>query len=92
MIDLVAINATTLRISWEEPLTEEQNGIITNYVIKMTTVETGEQSQFTQTRNTIELNNLHPYYTFTFIIAAATVNGTGPYSGAFSIQLPPDGE
>ena len=92
MINFVAINATMLRISWEEPLTEERNGIITNYVINMTIVETGEQSQFTPTEHSIELNRLHPFYTYTFIMAAETVNGTGPYSTAFTIQLPPDGE
>ena len=92
MISIVAINASSLRLSWEEPQAEEQNGVITSYVINTTALEIGEQSSFTTAGTSIELYNLHPFYTYSVTMAAATVNGTGPYSAVFTIQLPPDGE
>ena len=92
MIDIEAINASSLRVSWEEPLAEEQNGVITGYIINMTILETEERSSYSMAGTSFELYNLHPFYTYSVTIAAATVNGTGPYSAVFTIQLPPDGE
>ena len=92
MINIIALNATALRMSWEEPPAGEQNGLITNYIINMTVVETGESWHFMTTETSIELQSLHPFYTYNFLMAAATVNGTGPYSSVFTIQMPPDGE
>ena len=92
MIDIVAINASSLRLSWEEPLAEEQNGAITSYTINMTILETEDRLSYSTTGTSFELYDLHPFYTYSVTVAAATVNGTGPYSAVFTIQLPPDGE
>ena len=92
MINIEAINSTSLRLSWEEPLAEEQNGVIISYTINVTVLETEERSSFTTAGTNFQLHNLHPFYTYSVTIAAATVNGTGPYSSVFTIQLPPDGE
>ena len=92
MIDIEAINSSSLRLTWEEPPAEEQNGVITSYSISVTILETEERLSFTVAGTRFELHNLHPFYMYSVTIAAATVNGTGPYSAVFSIQLPPDGE
>jgi receptor-type tyrosine-protein phosphatase Q len=92
MINIEAINSSSLRLSWVEPPAEEQNGIITSHSINVTILETEERLSFTAPGIRFELHDLHPFYTYSVTIAAATVNGTGPYSAVFSIQLPPDGE
>ena len=92
MIDVEAINSSSLRLSWEEPPAEEQNGIVMRYSISVTVLETEERLGFMVAGTRFELYNLHPFYTYSITIAAATVNGTGPYSAVFTIQLPPDGE
>ena len=92
MIDVEAINSSSLRLSWAEPPAEEQNGIVASYSIIVTVLETEERLGFTAAGTGIELYNLHPFYMYSVTIAAATVNGTGPYSAVFTIQLPPDGE
>ena len=92
MINIEAINSSSLRLTWEEPPAEEQNGVITSYSISVTILETEERLSFMVVGTRYELHNLHTFYTYSVTIAAATVNGTGPYSAVFSIQLPPDGE
>lgn len=92
MIDIEAINSSSLRLTWEEPPAEQQNGVIISHSISVTVLETEERLSFTVAGTRFELHNLHPFYTYSATIAAATVNGTGPYSAVFSIQLPPDGE
>ena len=73
-------------VSWSPPLDEQQNGIITNYVINVTEDATGEifQESTSNTSHTID-NNLRPYYTYTFEIAAETSVGLGPFSSGISI-------
>ena len=92
MIDIEAINSSSLRLSWDEPPAEEQNGIIVSYSINVTVLESEEQLSFITEGTRFELYNLHPFYTYSVTMAAATVNGTGPYSTVFTVQLPPDGE
>lgn len=92
MIDIEVINSSSLRLSWDEPPDEEQNGIIVSYSINVTVLESEEQLSFIAEGTRLELYNLHPFYTYSVTMAAATVNGTGPYSAAFTVQLPPDGE
>ena len=92
MISIVAINASSLRLSWEEPLAEEQNGIIASYTVNSTELETGDRSSLTTAETSIDLQDLHPFFTYSVTIAAATVIGSGPYSSVFTVQLPPDGK
>ena len=58
-------------------------------------METGEQLlQRTSDSNATSLSvgSLHPDYTYTYSVAAATSVGMGPYSAFFSTRLPEDGE
>ena len=77
---------------WDAPLADQQNGIITEYYINVTEVETGTVSQLMVTGTTqLLIDTLHPYYVYNFFISAATTVGQGPYSPVFSIQTPEDG-
>ena len=93
-VNIVAtsLSSTSVELSWNPPPTDQQNGIITDYYINMTEVETGVTVQLTVTGATsLLIDTLHPYYVYNFFISAATVVGQGPYSTLFSIQTPEDG-
>lgn len=88
-----SLSSTSVELSWDPPPVDQQNGIITNYYINVTEVETGMVSQLMVTGTTqLLIDTLHPYYVYNFYISAATTVGQGPYSPAFSIQTPEDGQ
>lgn len=78
-------------ISWESPPPEEQNGIIREYRINVTEVNTGTMWQLVSTTNSKVVSTLHPNYVYEFEVTAFTI-GTGPYSAAFSVTTPEDGK
>ena len=83
-------NSTTLVLSWQPPAPENQNGIIVHYIVNITEMETGRSLSFTSANTTIlSVPALHPFYTYTCIVAAVTV-GVGPYSAAVEVELPED--
>ena len=70
---------------------EDQNGIVREYVINITEVDTGSTVQKVSTTNSLTLENLHPYYTYAIVVAAFTIE-SGPYSASFSFTTAEDGE
>ena len=54
-------------------------------------METGRQTSYTSRSTSLTLSDLHPYYQYTYIIAAYTIR-VGPYSGAITLRMPEDGE
>ena len=85
-------NSTTLALSWQPPAPENQNGIIVHYIVNITEMETGRLLSFTAVNmTTLSVPTLHPFYTYTCIVAAVTV-GIGPYSATVEVELPEDGK
>lgn len=68
---------------------EETNGVITQYTISVTEIDTGTVSRVATNSTSLSatLESLHPYYSYTFKVRAETVIGPGPYSTETSIQL-----
>ena len=87
-----ATDSRTLVLSWEPPLPEDRNGIITNYTINITEMETGTQSQLVADNTTITALPLHPHYTYSCTVAAETSVGLGPYTALRAVQMPEDGK
>ena len=78
-------------LTWEPPLSAEQNGVIVNYVVNITVEETGDMFQlFSETTN-IAVSTLSPFTTYFYMIAATTIVGQGPYSVVYTLQTPEDG-
>ena len=71
-------------ISWEAPQVEDQNGIITGYVIDITLPGIGMNFQVTTSNTDFLLDELLPFTTYTWRVAAMTSVGLGPYSMATS--------
>ena len=79
------VNATVLSsdevlITWENPDSADINGVITGYVINVTIVSTGQTFQMTSMTRSLLLENLLPFTTYTYRVAAMTSSGVGPYS------------
>ena len=79
-------------IYWDPPLPDAQNGVIIDYVINVTELETGEMFQLFSPTTSLTVDSLSPYTTYICIIATTTSIGVGTFSTSFTIQTPEDGE
>ena len=82
----ITVNSTAIEVSWLPVLPEEQNGIITMYVIN---VFANTTFAFSMSNDSITLNDavlihlftdLEEFVEYTFEISAFTVVGEGPIS------------
>lgn len=76
---------------WDPPSADEQNGLITEYVLNVTEADSGEMFQLFSPTTTFVVDILQPFTTYYFIIAASTVVGRGPFSTIVTLQMPEDG-
>ena len=70
-------------ITWEDPESEDVNGVITGYVINVTD-SSGQRFQTTSTSRSLLLDELSPFTVYTCLVAARTSVGVGPFSLALS--------
>ena len=88
---VVSINSTTITLSWNPPPFDQINGNLQHYVIDITEHETASESRVLSTSPRVTVQSLHPYYTYTFRVAAVTT-GSGPYTRNLTVKLPEYGE
>ena len=79
-------------LRWDPPFLQEQNGIITGYVIEINALGIGETSQLSTVFLNRTIDDLFPFTTYQLRIAASTSIGTGPFSPAFTITTLEDGQ
>ena len=87
-----AISSTTITLFWSPPPADMQNGIIVQYAINITEVETGRSFSLFSSTTTVNVISLHPYYTYNCAIAAATIIGVGPYTNIITVVTLQDGK
>ena len=90
-LQLFSQNPRTLLITWQPPVDEHRNGIITGYVINITELETGTQLQLVTEQTSIIVESLHPFYTYGCIVAAETSVGVGPFTIEVVVKMPEAG-
>ena len=61
------------------------------YIVNVSVAESQQKLQFETSSMSLTLNDLHPFYSHTVIVAAVTV-APGPFSNEFVQKLPPDGK
>ena len=86
----MAINSTSVYLSWLPPDEDQHNGDIRHYNIRIVERHSGREFQLNSTNITIIYAGLHPAYTYSFTAAAVTV-GIGPYSDPAIATMPEDG-
>ena len=69
----------------------EINGIIREYHINLTGVETGTLTTYISSTTSIEITQLHPYYTYVWVVTAITI-GEGPYTTSNNVTTLQDGK
>lgn len=90
---LTSILARSITLSWNLPLPEDLNGVITGYTVKVENTDSGETSLFTTTERVYTVNTtLIPYQSYNISVAASTVEGRGPFSDSISVITPEDGK
>ena len=92
--DLVAvvISSSAVNLSWQPLLPQQQNGIVIQYVVNITTVETGEGVGLVSASNQLTVNSLHPHWTYIFTVSGETSVGVGPPSLAMTATTLEDGK
>ena len=80
----------SILLFWSPPPFNEHNGIIAYYRVNITEVETGNEISLLSPDIFINVQSLHPYYTYICIVSAVTIT-EGPYSEEFIITTPQDG-
>ena len=80
---------THLRLEWIPPPADQQNGVIREYQITFTELETGRMWNTTTNRLVYEERGLHAYYEYQCSVAAVTV-GVG-LAQTITVRQPEDG-
>ncbi len=91
LISAVALSPFELHIQWEPPSAELRNGVVRRYAVNITEVDSMTPQMFYSEDNNITLISRHPFYQYSYSIAAETT-GRGPYSSAGIIQMPEAGK
>ena len=74
-------NPASLNVSWRLPDNKDHNGRITGHVIQYTRVGSSDMMSINVTSGTTHIiSGLVAYVNYSVIMAAMTVNGTGPFS------------
>ena len=74
-------NPASLMVSWKLPPKRNHNGPITGHVIQYTRVGSSDMMSVNVTSGTTHtISGLVAYVNYSVIVAAMTVNGTGPFS------------
>ena len=80
----MSISSTQIRVTWEEVLPINRNGIIITYEVEYTPLEDFRGAIETRTTNVTELSvllmDLEEYVNYTISVRAYTSVGPGPYS------------
>lgn len=79
-------------MSWIPPHKDEQNGIITNYILKTTEIVLNTTFENVSSSNFIVLTNLKPHRNYSFTVAASTIKGAGPHTEESTFETEEDGE
>ena len=85
-------SSRSLSLEWNRPRPEDRNGIITDYVIRVTNIRTSVASESTTSSTSYTMGSLKPCTTYSVVIAARNVNGTGPFSAIYEVQTNEDGK
>ena len=78
-------NPASLNVSWRRPAQRHRNGPITGYMINYIRVGSSDMMNMSVPGETsgikvITISQLVTYVNYSVIVAAMTVNGTGPFS------------
>lgn len=86
-----ALSSLSILLMWSPPPLDSQNGIIVQYRVNITEINTGDVFSLVSYSTSIHVQFLHPYYTYVCIISAVTIE-EGPYSEGVTVTTSEDGK
>lgn len=87
---ILSFSSTSVLLMWQPPPAENMNGRLRYYSVWYTEQETSLHSSVSTNSTSLELIDLHPYFTYTIKVRAETIS-PGPFSAEQSVQLEEDG-
>ena len=84
------VTSHSISLTWDPPTAANQNGMIRTYIISVAVQQSKEDIQLMSNSTQINLELLHPYYTYSFVISAVTI-GPGPPSSAYNVTTDEEG-
>lgn len=86
-VSVDVISSVSISVTWQPPLEEDQNGIITSYTVRLYDTVSGQTTlyQTDGVRSQFFISTLHPYYEYDVSVAAETVE-IGPFSAIQRVQ------
>lgn len=83
----ISLSSSYIKLTWMPPPPHNQNGIIREYTINYYVSETRERITKRSPENSTSaiVTDLHPYYTYSFQVAAVTI-GDGPLSTQVTVR------
>ena len=87
--EVIVYSSTVLLLSWDNPPTQEHNGLIRHYNVRILEIDTGKALQLTSNKTFIRVTELHPYYLYKCSVAAYTV-ADSPYIGYVTARTKED--
>ena len=90
-ITAVSISTSLTILQWQPPHLKYRNGEIWQYVVSVTEMDTRTDFELFNSATEIQIEGLHPFYTYLFKVAAVTID-RGPFSSTISITLPESSE
>lgn len=89
-VTVTSITSTSFLFSWIDPPPVDHNGLIRNYTIVISELNTGNVVQLVSQTTSQVFDSLHPDYNYSVEVAAVTV-ATGPFSPALTVSTLEDG-
>ena len=86
-----ALSPTVAKLTWKPPAPEHRNGRVREYSVIRVTLPSGDLQELKINQREIVFNDLHPYTTYFFLVAAKTVS-LGPFSPQVFVNMPQTGE
>ena len=87
----IAIDATSVTLNWQPPPEDDWNGLIRLYYVFVTELDSGRSFTLNSTTTNYHIENLHPFYTYNFSVAAVTI-AAGSISDNITLQTSEAGE
>ena len=99
----MSVSASTPRsavVMWRDPPLDDQNGQIVHYVVRYFPADDRSSVREKEVEAakgqddviTYVVDQLQPFTTYEFAVAAATAAGQGPFSNPSSVRMPQDGK
>ena len=90
-VTVAAVTSTSALLTWQPPSVEVRHGVVRQYQINITEVDSGIELVLYSSTPSVNLADLHPFYTYLCRVRAFTV-GYGPFTENFMFMTLEDGE